>query len=241
MGIVDCTNNKGTYHNYLRKAVPGLYTKGNGSMQEEQRNRYLDSIQMENAKKLGKARVAVFGRGCVGSYTAETLVKSGIGTVELIDRKQAENLLRAYPPPILEYDYIVDTMDVPEDKIALIILAGRYHIPVISCMDTGKCVNPSAFQAGDIFSIHQGASARGLSDMLYSHGIRRLRVVYSREEPGTSGDDGTYSDCSHCSCPPDRARKCTQRRRPSGCNAYVTAMAGMLLASEVVLSLAEGD
>lgn len=77
--------------------------------------------------------------------------------------------------------------------------------------------------------------------MLYSHGIRRLRVVYSREEPGTSGDDGTYSDCSHCSCPPDRARKCTQRRRPSGCNAYVTAMAGMLLASEVVLSLAEGD
>ena len=123
MGIVDWTNNKGTYHNYLRKAVPGLYTKGNGSMQEEQRNRYLDSIQMENAKKLGKARVAVFGRGCVGSYTAETLVKSGIGTVELIDRKQAENLLRAYPPPILEYDYIVDTMDVPEDKIALIILA----------------------------------------------------------------------------------------------------------------------
>ena len=68
-----------------------------------------------------------------------------------------------------EYDYIVDTMDVPEDKIALIILAGKYHIPVISCMDTGKCVNPSAFQAGDIFSIHQGASARGLSDMLYSH------------------------------------------------------------------------
>ena len=58
MGIVDWTNNKGTYHNYLRKAVPGLYTKGNGSMQEEQRNRYLDSIQMENAKKLGKARVA---------------------------------------------------------------------------------------------------------------------------------------------------------------------------------------
>ncbi|MGN1418367.1 MAG: ThiF family adenylyltransferase [Acutalibacteraceae bacterium] len=36
-------------------------------------------------KKLGESRVAVFGIGGVGGYTAEALVRSGIGKIDLID------------------------------------------------------------------------------------------------------------------------------------------------------------
>lgn len=36
-------------------------------------------------ERLKKAKVAVFGIGGVGGYTAEALVRSGVGTVELID------------------------------------------------------------------------------------------------------------------------------------------------------------
>ena len=40
---------------------------------------------IEAMEKLSQARVAVFGIGGVGSYTAETLVRSGIGAIDLID------------------------------------------------------------------------------------------------------------------------------------------------------------
>lgn len=39
----------------------------------------------EAMKKLHNARIAIFGIGGVGSYTAEALARSGIGTLDLID------------------------------------------------------------------------------------------------------------------------------------------------------------
>lgn len=42
-------------------------------------------IGAENMDKLKSARVAVFGVGGVGGYTVEALVRSGIGTIDLID------------------------------------------------------------------------------------------------------------------------------------------------------------
>lgn len=39
----------------------------------------------EGMERLANARVAVFGIGGVGSYTAEALARSGVGTIDLID------------------------------------------------------------------------------------------------------------------------------------------------------------
>ncbi len=39
----------------------------------------------EAMQRLSKTRVAVFGIGGVGSYTLEALVRSGIGTVDIVD------------------------------------------------------------------------------------------------------------------------------------------------------------
>lgn len=42
-------------------------------------------IGKENVERLGSARVAVFGVGGVGGYAVEALVRSGVGTLDLID------------------------------------------------------------------------------------------------------------------------------------------------------------
>ena len=42
-------------------------------------------IGKEGIEKLAKSRVAVFGIGGVGSYTVEALVRSGLGTIDIID------------------------------------------------------------------------------------------------------------------------------------------------------------
>ena len=42
-------------------------------------------IGEENLKKLKNAHVAVFGLGGVGSFTAEALVRAGIGAVTIVD------------------------------------------------------------------------------------------------------------------------------------------------------------
>ena len=42
-------------------------------------------IGSENIEKLNNSRVAVFGIGGVGSFTAEALVRAGVGSIDLID------------------------------------------------------------------------------------------------------------------------------------------------------------
>ena len=42
-------------------------------------------VGKQNVEALGKARVAVFGIGGVGSYTAEALARCGVGTITLVD------------------------------------------------------------------------------------------------------------------------------------------------------------
>ena len=42
-------------------------------------------LGFDAVEKLSKSRVAVFGIGGVGGYTAEALIRSGLGTIDLID------------------------------------------------------------------------------------------------------------------------------------------------------------
>ena len=42
-------------------------------------------LRKESMERLANARVAVFGVGGVGGYTVEALVRSGVGTIDLID------------------------------------------------------------------------------------------------------------------------------------------------------------
>lgn len=79
--------------------------------------------------------------------------------------------------------------------------------------------------------------ARIMRQELKKRGIKKLKVVYSKEQPLKPIDDMTISCRTHCICPPRTARKCTQRRQVPGSNAFVPSVAGLILAGEVVKNL----
>ena len=136
-----------------------------------------------------------------------------------------------------QFDYIVDAIDTVTGKLALAEQAERAGTPIISCMGAGNKLDPTAFEVTDIYKTSVCPLARVMRKELRKRGIRKLKVVYSREEAMTPIDDMSISCRTHCICPPDTARKCTQRRQVPGSNAFVPAAAGLILAGEVIKDL----
>ena len=234
----------------------------------------------EGMERLFGARVAVFGIGGVGSYTAEALVRSGVGTIDLIDddrvcltninrqlfatRKTvakykvdvAEERLKEINPDLVvykhktfygpetadqfdftQYDYVVDAIDTVTGKLALVEQAERADTPIISCMGAGNKLDPTAFEVADIYKTTMCPLARVMRKELKKRGIKKLKVVYSKEEAMTPIEDLSISCKAGCICPPGTVRKCTDRRQVPGSNAFVPPVAGLILAGEVIKDL----
>lgn len=138
-----------------------------------------------------------------------------------------------------QYDYIVDAIDIVTGKLELVVQANRAGTPIISCMGAGNKIDPAAFEVADIYKTSMCPLARIMRQELKKRGIKRLKVVYSKEQPLKPIDDMTISCRTHCICPPGTARKCTQRRQVPGSNAFVPSVAGLILAGEVVKDLSE--
>ena len=136
-----------------------------------------------------------------------------------------------------QFDYVVDAIDTVTGKLALVEQAERAGTPIISCMGAGNKLDPTAFEVTDIYKTSVCPLARVMRKELRKRGIKKLKVVYSREEAMTPIDDMSISCRTHCICPPGVARKCTQRRQVPGSNAIVPAAAGLILAGEVVKDL----
>ena len=105
-------------------------------------------------------------------------------------------------------------------------------------MGTGNKMDPTAFEVTDIYKTSVCPLARVMRHELKKRGIKSLKVVYSKEPALTPIEDMSISCRAHCICPPGTARKCTQRRQVPGSNAFVPAVAGLILAGEVVKDLA---
>lgn len=136
-----------------------------------------------------------------------------------------------------QYDYVVDAIDTVTGKLALVERAERAGAPIISSMGAGNKVDPTAFEVADIYETSVCPLARVMRQELRKRGIRKLKVVYSKEPALTPIDDMTISCRAHCICPPGTARKCTQRRQVPGSNAFVPSAVGLILAGEVVKDL----
>lgn len=234
----------------------------------------------EAMEKLAASRVAVFGIGGVGGYAVEALVRSGVGTVDLVDddricltninrqiyatRKTvgkykvdvaAERIHEINPDAVVniyktfytpetaeqfdfaQYDYIVDAIDTVTGKIALVMNADAAGTPIISSMGAGNKVDPTAFEVTDIYKTSVCPLARVMRCELKRRGVKKLKVVYSREQPIAPIDDMAISCRAHCICPPGTARKCTQRRQVPGSNAFVPSVVGLIIAGEVIKDL----
>ena len=72
---------------------------------------------------------------------------------------------------------------------------------------------------------------------LRKRGVKKLKVVYSKEKPITPIEDMSISCRANYVCPPGAARKCTERRQIPGSTAFVPSVVGLIIAGEVIKDL----
>lgn len=135
------------------------------------------------------------------------------------------------------YDYVVDAIDTVTGKIMLVEAAQKTGTPIISSMGAGNKLDPTAFEVADIYKTSVCPLAKVMRRELKKRGIRKLKVVYSKEKALTPIDDTANSCRSHCICPPGSARTCTQRRQIPGSTAFVPSVVGLIIAGEVIKDL----
>lgn len=139
--------------------------------------------------------------------------------------------------PFSEYDYVVDAVDTVTAKIELILRAQRDDIPIISAMGAGNKLDPGRFKVADIYDTTICPLARVMRRELKKRDVKSLKVVYSDEPPIRPIEDMSISCRTNCICPPGAERKCTDRRDIPGSTAFVPAVAGLMIAGEIVKDL----
>ncbi len=214
--------------------------------------------------RLKAARVAVFGIGGVGGHAVEALARSGVGALDLIDsdRVALSNLNRqiiatrdtlgmlkveaakarvlsinpdcaveTWPVFFLpetadrfdftQYDYVIDAIDTVAGKLRLIEAAKAAGVPVISSMGAGNKLDATAFRVADISETSVCPLARVMRRELKKRGIDHVKVVFSTEP----------------ALVPAPTEEHTARRSTPGSTAFVPAVAGLILAGEVIKDL----
>lgn len=136
-----------------------------------------------------------------------------------------------------KYDYIVDAVDTVTAKIALVMKAKEVNVPIISSMGAGNKLDASRFEVADIYKTSVCPLAKVMRRELKKRGVRKLKVVYSKEQPVTPVEDMAISCRTNCICPPGAQHKCTERRDIPGSVAFVPSVAGLIIAGEVVKDL----
>lgn len=130
-----------------------------------------------------------------------------------------------------EYDYVVDAIDTVTGKIALIENAKKAGTPIISSMGAGNKVDPTAFEVADIYKTSVCPLARVMRYELKRRGIKKLKVVYSKEKPIPPIDDEDPNGENGCL---SMADKVAGKRQVPGSTAFVPSVAGLIIAGEVI-------
>lgn len=112
-----------------------------------------------------------------------------------------------------QYDYIVDAIDTVAAKVELIVRANKAGTKIISSMGTGNKLRPEMFEVSDIYKTSVCPLAKVMRTRLKKEGIKKLKVVYSKEEPITNPDNII------------------------GSVPFVPSVAGLIIAGEVVKDL----
>ena len=129
-----------------------------------------------------------------------------------------------------QYDYVVDAIDTVTGKLALIRAAKDAGVPIISSMGTGNKLDPTAFRVADIYETSVCPLARIMRKECRRRGIDRLKVVYSEEEP---------MDCTPPADDPIWQELPEGRNALPGSCAFVPAVAGLIIAGEVIKDIAK--
>lgn len=112
-----------------------------------------------------------------------------------------------------QYDYIVDAIDTVSAKVELIKRANDCGVQIISSMGTGNKLHPEMLEISDIYKTSVCPLAKVMRTRLKKEGVKKLKVVYSKETP-INNDDNII-----------------------GSVPFVPSVAGLIIAGEVVKDL----
>lgn len=133
-----------------------------------------------------------------------------------------------------EFDYVIDAIDTISGKIALVMKADENGVNIISSMGAGNKTNPSLFEVSDIYKTSVCPLARVMRNELRKRNIKRLKVVYSKEQPLTPK---AYMTASQDTLKTDRSPKGSYVKQAPGSTAFVPSVAGLIIAGEVINDL----
>ncbi|MBO4869099.1 MAG: tRNA threonylcarbamoyladenosine dehydratase [Clostridia bacterium] len=179
----------------------------------------LDIIDSDVISPSNINRQIIADTGTVGRYK----VDAACDRVKAINPDCAVTVRRTFFTPdnaaefdFSQYDYVVDAIDTVTGKIGLITCAEAAGVPVISSMGAGNKLDPTAFRVADIYETSVCPLARVMRTELKKRGVKKLKVVYSKEKPikAVSDDDSG--------------------RHAPGSVAFVPSVAGRIIAGEVI-------
>lgn len=129
----------------------------------------------------------------------------------------------------LQFDYVVDAIDMVASKILIIEKCKEANVRVISAMGAGNKLDPLAFEVTDISKTSVCPLARVMRRELGKRGITNVKVVYSKEEraKGEKSSD-------------EQEKRATGRPVPASI-AFVPSAMGLIIASEIVKDLIDEE
>ena len=116
------------------------------------------------------------------------------------------------------YDYIADAIDTVSAKIELAVRANNLGLPIISAMGTGNKLDPTKLEVTDIHKTSGCPLARVVRKEMRDRGVKKLKVVYSKEEPV-------------------KPKFTAEKASTPGSVAYVPSVAGLMMSGEIVRGL----
>ena len=184
--------------------------------------------------RAGVGTIDIFDSDCVDITNLNRQIIATHKTVGILKTDAAEERAKEINPNVIinkypvffsgdnskefdfsKYDYVIDAIDSVSSKIELILKAQETNTPIISCMGTGNKLNAAALEVSDIYKTSVCPLARVMRYELKKRGVKKLKVVYSKEEPVKSNLD--------------------ENGRPIPASiSFVPATAGLIIAGEVI-------
>ena len=127
-----------------------------------------------------------------------------------------------------KYTYIVDAIDTVTAKLELIVRANEAGVPIISSMGTGNKLDPTRLEVSDIYKTEVCPLARVMRAELKKRGIKKLKVVYSKEQPVKR------KNCEEKQISPENQGRI---KDVPGSVAFVPSVAGLIIAGQVILDI----
>ena len=131
-----------------------------------------------------------------------------------------------------QYTYIVDAIDTVTAKLELIVRAKEAKVPIISSLGTGNKLDPTRLEVADIYKTEVCPLARVMRNKLKKRGIKKLKVVYSKEQPikrkKQENDQITSENAGRIKDVP-------------GSTAFVPSVAGLIIAGQVIADIQGGE